>query len=166
MTACTVREFALQDVSAANALTNHYIVHTPIHFSLQPASDQEFQETWIQGAAQYPWLAAERDGRFLGYAKGGVWRSREAYRNTVEVGLYVVADAHGTGVGKALYTSLLATAQTARLSHGRCGHHVAQRSVGCTARKNGISGKLGEFSEVGYKFGTWHSVGFWQRDMI
>lgn len=55
----------------------------------------------------YPYLVAERDGRVLGYAYASGYRTRIAYRWTVENSVYVAAQAQGRGVGAALLQRLI-----------------------------------------------------------
>ena len=45
----------------------------------------------------YPYLVAERDGAILGYAYAGAYRTRPAYRSTVEDSIYVAPDGAGAG---------------------------------------------------------------------
>lgn len=54
-----------------------------------------------------PYLVAEEAGAILGYAYATGWRSRPAYRHTVEDSVYVAPKAHGRGVGSALLSSLV-----------------------------------------------------------
>jgi|688.fasta_scaffold232920_1 L-amino acid N-acyltransferase YncA len=42
-----------------------------------------------------------------GYAYANVWKDRSAYNATVEVTVYVAADARQGGIGSQLYTALL-----------------------------------------------------------
>ncbi|HYG05967.1 MAG TPA: GNAT family N-acetyltransferase [Stenotrophomonas sp.] len=58
-------------------------------------------------AAGYPYLVAELDGRVVGYAYAGSYRTRIAYRWTVENSVYVSAQAQGRGVGAALMQRLI-----------------------------------------------------------
>lgn len=156
-----IRDFESRDAALANALTNHFIVHTAIHLGVEPATDAEFAALWTAGRERFPWLAAEVDGRFAGYAKAGPWRLREGYAKTVETGIYIAAEARGRGVGKALYAGLLARLRTA-------GFH---RAVAAVTLPNEASVRLheavgfcpvGVFREAGWKFGAWRDVGFWE----
>ncbi len=160
----TIRNFTERDVAPAHRVTNHYIVHTAIHFASTPAPDSEFAAYWTEGAAGYPWLAAEVDGAFAGYAKAAQWRSREAYRPTAEVGLYIDPAFQGRGVGRLLYGALIE----------RCRAMGFHSVVGGIALPNDASVKLheacgfrfvGTFREVGRKFDAWHDVGFWQLEL-
>ena len=57
--------------------------------------------------AGYPYLVAERDGRFAGYAYAGSYRARTGYRKTVENSVYVVPGLQGNGIGAALMQTLI-----------------------------------------------------------
>jgi phosphinothricin acetyltransferase len=158
-----VRPFAAGDVAASNALTNHFIEHTAIHFAYEPASDAEFTATWSQSAGDYPWLVAEVDGAFAAYAKATRWRDRAAYSRTTETTVYVAPAHQGKGVGRAIYTQLL---DTLRMRGFRT-------AIGGITLPNPASVRLheslgfrhvGTFRGVGCKFGRWHDVGFWQVD--
>ena len=52
--------------------------------------------------AGYPYFVAELDGRVAGYAYANAYRTRPAYRFTVEDSIYIAPDAQGKGIGRAL----------------------------------------------------------------
>jgi phosphinothricin acetyltransferase len=156
-----VRTFEARDVGPACALTNHFIENTAVHFGLHPQTNEEIEVMWRAAAGKFPWLAAECDGRFAGYAKAGTWRAREAYALTAEVTVYVEPSFHRRGVGRALYAELLGRLR-------RAGFHTA---VGGVTLPNEGSVRLhesmgfkyvGTFREVGRKFDQWHNTGWWQ----
>lgn len=155
-----IRPFEARDIAAANALTNHYIQHTAVHFATEPARDEEFAAGWA-GRGAYPWLAAEVGGRFAGYAKAYQWRSREAYRRTAEVGIYVEPEFQRRGVGRALYAGLVEACRG-------MGFHALVAGIALpnegSVRMHEACGfvHVGTFGEVGRKFERWHDVGFWQ----
>lgn len=55
----------------------------------------------------FPYLVAELDGDFVGYAYASTYRGRTGYRWTVEDTVYVTKDASGNGVGSALLAELI-----------------------------------------------------------
>ena len=67
--------------------------------------------------AGYPYFVAELDGRVAGYAYANAYRTRPAYRFTVEDSIYIAPDAQGKGIGRALLARLIdtCTAQGFRL---------------------------------------------------
>lgn len=149
------------DFPAIAALTNHFILHTATHFGYDPVTPDELEEQWRATVGTYPWLTAEVDGRFAGYAKASSWRSRAAYQWTAEAGIYVEEEFRTRGVGKALYRALVEELRS------RGFHSV----VGGVTLPNPASARLheslgftfvGTFRDAGHKMGAWHDVGFWQ----
>ena len=65
---------------------------------------RRFQELRQKG---FPFLIAELDGQFAGYAYASSYRARIGYRWTVEDTVYVTADAQGRGIGRALLSRLM-----------------------------------------------------------
>jgi len=65
---------------------------------------RRFQELRQKGL---PFLIAELDGQFAGYAYASSYRARIGYRWTVEDTVYVTADAQGRGIGRALLSQLM-----------------------------------------------------------
>lgn len=156
-----VRYAESRDMPAIAALTNHFIAHTPIHFGTERDSPQEMEAAWAKSRARYPWLVAEFDARFAGYAKAGVWRDRAAYQWTPEVGIYVELSMHKRGVGSALYRTLIDLLR-------RQGFHSIVAGI---TLPNDASVRLHEsvgfkhtglVRDAGFKLGRWHDVGFWQ----
>ena len=58
-------------------------------------------------AAGYPYLVAEYDGAFAGYAYASSYRSRAGYRWTVEDTVYVMPGFSRRGIGTALLAGLM-----------------------------------------------------------
>jgi|CXWL01.1.fsa_nt_gi phosphinothricin acetyltransferase len=159
-----VRTFNESDVPPANALTNHYINHTAVHFALSPATDQEFADVWRKGREKFPWLAIDHQGRFAGYAKAGIWRERDAYKYTVETGIYITQEAQGRGIGKVLYVELLKKLRDAGF-HTAIGGLTMPNEASVRLHETLGFKKVGIYTAVGRKFDTWHDVGFWQIDL-
>lgn len=160
----TIRPAQAADFEAIAAITNHYIRETCIHFGYEPVDPEALRAVW-RAAGRHVWLVAETDGAVVGYAKSGPWRERPAYAWTAETGIYLDAQAHGRGLGRTLYAALLEAVTNA-------GFHSA---IGGIALPNPASVRLhealgfthvGTFREVGWKFETWHDVGFWQRLLV
>jgi len=109
----------------------------------------------------FPWLVAEIDGAVAGYAYAGRHRDRASYRWSTDVTVYVSADHHRRGVGRALYAALLDLLR-------RQGFHVAcagitlpnDASVGLHEAMGFVA--VGVYRDIAYKHGAWRSVGWWQ----
>lgn len=148
------------DVPAINAIGNHYIAETHIHFALAPVPDEEMLADWRETHRQYPWYVADENG-VIGFARASRWKGRCAYDWAVEVSVYLRPDATGRGVGRALYERLFATLRAQ-------GYRTA---IGGVALPNEASvglheamgmARVGVFERIGHKFGRWIDVGYWQ----
>ena len=157
-----IRDAVDTDAAACAAVYAPYVVGTTVSFEEQPPDAEEMTRRIVAAQDRHAWLVAERDGRVVGYAYGGPWRSRAAYQHTCEVSVYVGADAQGGGVGRALYTALLDRMR-------ELGMHTA---LGGTAMPNDASERLhdalgfeviGTFREVGRKRGRWCDVRWFQK---
>lgn len=133
---------------------------TAISFELEPPSLEEMQRRISEIGGQFPWLIAEHE-EVLGYAYGSAFRPRAAYRFTAEVTVYVAPRARRTGVGRALLKELVAQLEARNY----------RSLIGAIALPNDASVRLHEalgfqriavLPEVGFKFGAWHDVGYWQ----
>lgn len=156
-----VRTCRESDASAIAAIYNEYIRDTVITFEETPVATDEMARRIAEVGARHPWLVYEHDGAVVGWAYASAWKTRSAYRNTVETTIYLAASHCGRGVGRALYEPLLAELTKQKL-------HSA---VGCIALPNPASialheklgfAKVAHFAEVGRKFDRWVDVGYWQ----
>lgn len=141
-----------------------FISDTIVTFEEVAVSAQEMEQRIRQVMASYPWLVYEEEGLVIGYAYGTQWRQRAAYRHTVETAIYLAPEALGRGVGRTLYQALLDDIRE-RDCHVAMGV-IALPNPGSVAlhEKLGFA-KAAHFAEVGYKFGRWVDVGYWQRTL-
>ena len=86
----------------------HAVEHGTASFELTPPDEAEMARRMDDLLGKgYPYLIAE-DGRILaGYAYAGPYRTRPAYRPTVENSVYIAPDNHRRGVGRALLAGLI-----------------------------------------------------------
>lgn len=161
MSTITVRAFDDRDVAPACSLVNHYIEKTAVHFAYQPETPDQFRTSWIEGQSRYPWVAAEIDGSFAGYAKCSQWRTRDAYALTAETGIYVSHHAQGRGVGRSLYLELIRRARDAGF-HLLVAGATLPNDASIRLHESVGFQRVGIFTECGRKFDRWHDVIFWQ----
>src|SRR5262245_49548922 len=103
-----VRSASPADLGVVERIYRHYVDASVSTFE-EAAPDQaewtrRFGEVTGHGL---PFLVAEAQGLIVGYALAAPWRTRPAYRHTVEESVYVVPWAVGHGVGRALLQELL-----------------------------------------------------------
>jgi L-amino acid N-acyltransferase YncA len=163
--AVMVRDAAAPDAEAIADIYNHFIVATAVTFEETevPASEMARRMSEVQGAA-LPWLVALLDDRVVGYAYASPWRARSAYRFSVEITVYVRHDMPGRGIGSALYTALFERLK-ARGTHAVIGGITLPNAASVALHERFGMRKVAHFSEVGFKFGEWRDVGYWQREL-
>lgn len=103
----TIRLATLDDVEQVQAIYAPYCA-TPISFETEPPTREEMRRRMEKIRGLYPWLVCEDGGEILAYVYASQHRERAAYRWSVDTTVYVRLGRERRGVGRALYTSLLA----------------------------------------------------------
>ena len=111
--------------------------------------------------ARLPWLVADDRGQVTGYAYAGKWKGRCAYRFSVESGIYLDPACTGRGIGAALYRALLARLAPLGVRVVIAGISLPNPASVALHERLGFE-PAGRFREVGFKFGRWIDVGYWQ----
>src|SRR5262245_20787778 len=104
-----LRPAAPADVVAITRIYTQAVVHGTASFEIEPPSEDEMMRRMralLDGG--FPYLAAELDGAVVGYAYAGPYRTRPAYRFTVEDSIYLDPGAQGRGIGRRLLDRLMA----------------------------------------------------------
>jgi L-amino acid N-acyltransferase YncA len=91
-------------------------------------------------------------------------RTRAAYRWSVDTTIYVHPGVHRSGVGRALYTSLLRILALQGFYTAYAGITLPNRGSVGLHEAVGFE-HLAVYRGVGYKLGAWHDVGWWQRSI-
>ncbi len=98
----------------------------------------------------------------VGYAYATPWKPRSAYRFSVEASVYVDFAHMGWGTGSLLYGQLLSVLQEKQIHMVIAGISLPNEASVALHEKFGFR-KVAHFPEVGFKFGSWIDVGYWQR---
>lgn len=151
------------DAQALTRIYNHYVTTTVVSFEEETVSSLEVTRRMeAVKAASLPWLVAEEGGTVVGYAYATNWRTRRAYRHSVEVTVYVAPDRRRRGIGSLLYGNLLDELRDRGIHTAIGGIALPNPASVALQEKSGFE-KVAHFAEVGFKFGRWIDVGYWQR---
>lgn len=157
-----IRSALPYDAEIIAHIYNHYILNTVITFEEQPVAAQEITRRMADvSSAQLPWLVVELSGRIVGYAYASPWKDRSAYRYSVESTVYLDPAFLGAGFGSQLYDALLAELRLKKV-HGVIGSIALPNEASIRLHEKFGFRKVAEFKEIGYKFGQWVDVGYWQ----
>ena len=162
--AFNIRAAAPVDIASITEIYAHAVKHGTASFELEAPDETEMLRRYRSLAdGGYPYLAAEIDGTVAGYAYAGPYRARPAYRWTVEDSIYVAANAHRRGVGRALLDRLIeeSTARGFRQMIAVIGDSAQAPSI-AVHRAAGFR-YVGNIENVGFKFGRWLDSVIMQR---
>lgn len=106
--AITVRNATEADMEGVQAIYADHVLHCLATFEeVPPSVDELLGRRRSLISAGLPYLVAECDSKILGYSYASPYRSRPAYRYTVEDSVYVSRGLGGRGVGGTLLRRLI-----------------------------------------------------------
>jgi L-amino acid N-acyltransferase YncA len=159
-----VRDATEADMSAIQAIYAHYVLNGLATFEEVPPSVEEMvsRRTSVFGAG-LPYLAAEIDGRVVGYCYATLYRPRPAYRHTIEDSVYVASGLGERGIGSVLLKTLIVRCEAGPWrqmlavigNSGNAGSIALHRQLGFQP--------AGTLSAVGFKLGQWVDTVLMQR---
>jgi phosphinothricin acetyltransferase len=156
-----IRSVTEGDAEAIHAIYAPIVRETIVSFETQPPSVVELQE---RIARSHEWLVGEREGRVVGYAYAAPFHERAAYMWSVEVSIYVGADARGSGLGKQLLTALLERLKQRGFVNAFAGIALPNPASVRLFESLGFDA-IARQRQVGFKLGGWHDVGWWQLQL-
>ena len=156
-----IRDVTSGDAEQICRIYNYYIEETIITFEEEPLVSAEMERRIREVTNEHPWIVYEEKGKILGYAYAHTWRSRSAFRYSLESTVYLDPEEKGRGIGSKLYARLLEILKDQGI----------RMVIGVLSLPNEASRKLHEkfgfekvahYPEVGFKFGEWIDIGAWQ----
>ena len=160
-----IRPAKPSDIPAIARIYAHGVVYGTSSFELTPPDEAEMMRRMNDLVGDgFPYLAADVDGRLGGYAYAGLYRTRPAYRHTLEDSVYVAPDIHRRGVGRALLAALIETAEARgfRQMIAVIGDSPNQAASIGLHQALGFT-RAGVLRDVGFKFGGWRDTLMMQR---
>jgi L-amino acid N-acyltransferase YncA len=156
MTKPALRQATAADVAAIAAIYRPAVLVGTASFEVEPPDEAEMLRRFRAITdAGYPYFVATLGERIVGYAYASAYRTRPAYRFTVENSVYIAPEAQGKGVGTLLLKALVetSTAKGYRLMVAVIGDSRNKASI--TLHRNAGFRFCGTIHSVGYKHGRW-----------
>lgn len=161
-----VRPALAADFAAIHSIYARHVLHGLASFEEQPPSLEELRRRYDDVIAHgLPYLAAEEAGEVVGYGYCTLYRSRSAYRYSLEDSVYVREGQHRKGIGRAILAELIARCE-------RLGHRQLIAVIGDSAQAASIGLheslgflRAGTLRSVGFKFGRWVDTVIMQRPL-
>ena len=154
------------DLPAIQSIYSYHVLHGLASFEEAPPPLEEMRRRFDDVCGRgLPYLAADFGGVLAGYGYCAPYRSRSAYRYTLEDSVYVRHGSEGRGVGSALLGALLE----------RCeglGYRSVIAVIGDSANAASINLhasfgflRVGTLRAAGFKFGRWVDSVLMQRPL-
>lgn len=150
------------DADEVASIYNHYIQNTVVSFEESAITGADIALR-LEKVRKYglPWMVAEQDQKIIGYAYTTQWHERSAYKHTVEISAYLADSACSKGWGTQLYDALFKELRTLNIHTVIAGIALPNAASVALHEKFQMK-KVAHFAEVGFKFGQWIDVGYWQ----
>lgn len=163
-----IRAAVSDDLDAIAEIYASYVTTGVATFELTPPDAEEWRRRFTALAErELPFITATLDGEVVGYAYCAPWKTRPAYRQTVEDSVYLAPNAMGHGIGGRLLDALLA----------ECGRVGIRQVIAVIADTTDAAASLalhrnrgfvdaGRLTAVGYKHGQWLDTLLLQRTIV
>ena len=160
----TVRDSREEDLPIIREIYAHHVAYGFGTFEEEPPDLAELSRRRAEVLSRgLPHLVAEAEGAVQGFAYAGPYRSRSAYRFTLEDSVYVAPAALRRGLGRSLLAELIA--RCAALGYRQMvaviGDSGNERSIG-VHRALGFD-EVGRLPAIGFKLGRWIDIVLMQR---
>ena len=161
-----VRPALPEDLPAIHEIYAYHVLHGLASFEEEAPPLEElrrrFDEVHCRGL---PWLAADFGGVLAGYGYCAPYRTRSAYRYSLEDSIYVRHGSEGRGVGSALLDELIRGV-------GGLGYRQLIAVIGDSSHAPSINLharfgflRVGTLRSVGFKFDRWVDTVILQRPL-
>lgn len=157
-----VRDATSADAAPCAAIYAHYVEHSTATFEEVPPTVAAVAGRIAAAQERHAWLVAERDGVVVGYAYGGPFKARAAYRFSCEVSVYVDAAERGGGTGRTVYAALLDRMEELGMRMA-CGGITLPNDASLALHRALGFETVGTYRRIGWKHGQWRDVTWVQK---
>ncbi|SKB92478.1 phosphinothricin acetyltransferase [Lachnospiraceae bacterium] len=167
-----IRKADVSDTEELLRIYDYYVQKTAITFEYDTPSPEEFSDRITDILKKYPYIAAEKDGKIVGYAYVHSFGGRMAYDCSAETTIYLDPELRKSGLGKRLYAAIeditsrqgiLNLYACIAVPHGDEDRYLTRNSADFHEH---LGYRLtGTFYKCGNKFGNWYDM-VWMEKMI
>ena len=157
-----IREAKRTDLQEILDIYNDAIINTTAVYEYKPHT-LEMRNQWFDDKLNrgIPVLVAEVNGKVVGFTSYGPFRAWPAYKYSIEHSVYVHRDFRNQGIAKKLLIYLIDIVKTKDV-HTIIAGIDADNSASIHLHKQLGFEDAGHFSQVGFKFGKWLNLAFFQ----
>ena len=163
MATLTIRRSRDADVPAITAIYAHHVDTGTASFETAAPDEPEMcrrREALLE--RHFPYFVAELDGRVCGYAYASPYRTRPAYRHSVEDSVYVASTAHRRGIGTALLQILIQACTDRKFRQMVAIIGDSEQTASIRLHQSAGFEMVGTLKHIGYKHDRWLDTVFMQ----
>ena len=159
------------DAAALLDIYSYYVLNTAISFEYEVPSLQEFRSRIENILKKYPYIVLEDSDGIAGYAYAAPFKTREAYKYSVEITIYLKKGVQKRGYGRALIEFLEKELES-------FGYTNANACIAYTENEDEYLNNnsmqfhshmgyrlVGRFNKCAYKFDRWYDM-IWMEKHI
>jgi len=161
-----VRTATEDDIPAVHAIYSHHVLNGLGSFEEQAPSREELLRRYRDVTGQgLPYVVAEFGAEVAGYGYCALYRTRSAYRYSLEDSVYVRDGMHNRGIGTAVLTELIRHCEG--LGYRQLIAVIGDRAHAASIALHASQGflRVGTLRSVGFKFGRWVDSVIMQRPL-
>ncbi len=134
-----------------------FVRATVITFEYEVPTVSEFSTRISNILKKYPWLVCEINDTVVGYAYASKFSERPAYDWSVDSSVYIHPSYHRKKIASALYNCLFELLKLQGFYNVYAGVTLSNKKSESFHESFGFK-PVGIYHNVGYKFGQWHDV--------
>jgi L-amino acid N-acyltransferase YncA len=161
-----IRPATAADLGAVQSIYAHHVLKGLASFEEVPPPRDEIERRYGGVTAQgLPWLVAQYGDMVAGYGYCAPYRTRSAYRYSLEDSIYVHADMHGRGIGGSILAELIRRCEA--LGYRQLIAVIGDSAHSASINLHAAAGflRVGTLRSVGFKFGRWVDSVIMQRPL-
>jgi phosphinothricin acetyltransferase len=161
-----IRPAMANDISAITDIYGHHVRFGTASFEIEAPDEAEMMQRLLDVQSRgLPYLVAEQKGEVCGYAYVAPYRTRVAYRFTVEDSVYIHPAHLGEGIGTMLLTSLVSACQGAGPREIIAVIGDSNNTASIRLHEKLEFRHAGVLKNVGFKFDRWLDTVLMQRSL-
>ena len=161
-----IRPAKPDDLAAIHAIYSHHVLNGLASFEEEPPSRDEIARRFreVTGGG-LPWIVAQYGTEAVGYGYCSLYRTRSAYRHSLEDSIYVKPGMEGKGIGKLLLAELIRRCEG--LGYRQIIAVIGDSGNAASINLHAAAGflRVGTLRSVGFKFGRWVDSVIMQRPL-
>ena len=159
MSELVIQSITKNDVAACLAIYNYEVIHGVATLDLEPRTLEEWHE-WYSAhqTVEHCIFVGTIDGVVVGYASLSPYRTKEAYKSTVELSIYIHQEYRGKGVASKLMAHILEYAKETDTLHTVVSVITAGNEASTALHKRFNFTYCGLTPQVGFKHGKYQDT--------